>query len=73
MKPPKGFLIDCFGVEAARDESSAGFSQSSLPGLTRQSISFERVLRREMDARVKPAHDAEQAGHPRSSRGQTPA
>jgi hypothetical protein len=29
----------------------------SLPGLTRQSIRFERVLRRLMDARVKPAHD----------------
>src|SRR4051812_44917095 len=31
----------------------------SLPGLTRQSIRFERLLRRGMDARVKPAHDAE--------------
>jgi hypothetical protein len=31
----------------------------SLPGLTRQSILFVRLLRREMDARVKPAHDAE--------------
>jgi hypothetical protein len=31
----------------------------SLPGLTRQSIFFERFLRRMMDARVKPAHDAE--------------
>jgi hypothetical protein len=29
----------------------------SLPGLTRQSIFFERLLRRGMDARVKPAHD----------------
>jgi hypothetical protein len=29
-----------------------------LPGLTRQSILFERLLRRGMDARVKPAHDA---------------
>jgi hypothetical protein len=28
-----------------------------LPGLTRQSIAFERVLRKKMDARVKPAHD----------------
>src|SRR4051794_17112173 len=31
---------------------------SSLPGLTRQSIHFERLLRRVMDARGKPAHDA---------------
>jgi hypothetical protein len=30
-----------------------------LPGLTRQSIAFEKLLRRVMDARVKPAHDAE--------------
>jgi hypothetical protein len=28
-----------------------------LPGLTRQSICFERLLRREMDTRVKPAYD----------------
>src|SRR5947209_13920614 len=32
---------------------------SSLPGLTRQSIHFGRILQRSMDARVKPAHDAE--------------
>jgi hypothetical protein len=32
---------------------------ASLPGLTRQSIHFERVLRRWMDARVKPAHDGD--------------
>src|SRR5438270_13385885 len=31
---------------------------SSLPGLTRQSILFERLLRRWMDTRVKPAYDA---------------
>jgi hypothetical protein len=31
---------------------------TSLPGLTRQSIVFERLLQRWMDARVKPAHDA---------------
>jgi hypothetical protein len=31
---------------------------SSLPGLTRQSIFFERFLRRWMDTRVKPAYDA---------------
>jgi hypothetical protein len=29
----------------------------SLPGLTRQSIIFARVVQRPMDARVKPAHD----------------
>jgi hypothetical protein len=33
-------------------------SEASLPGLTRQSILLERLLRRWMDARVKPAHDA---------------
>src|SRR5258708_7508287 len=31
---------------------------SSLPGLTRQSISFARLCRRLMDARVKPAYDS---------------
>jgi hypothetical protein len=30
----------------------------TLLGLTRQSIRFEGVLRRLMDARVQPAHDA---------------
>jgi hypothetical protein len=30
---------------------------SSLPGLTRQSILFEKLFRSVMDARVKPAHD----------------
>jgi hypothetical protein len=29
----------------------------SLPGLTRQSIAFEKGLILWMDARVKPAHD----------------
>ncbi len=29
----------------------------SLPGLTRQSISFAKILAKRMDARVKPAHD----------------
>jgi hypothetical protein len=28
-----------------------------LPGLTRQSILFERLLRQKMDTRVKPAYD----------------
>src|SRR3954451_21701720 len=32
-------------------------STTSLPGLTRQSIVLKRVLRRWMDAGVKPAHD----------------
>jgi hypothetical protein len=31
------------------------YLNSSLPGLTRQSIVFERLLRRLMDTRVKPA------------------
>src|SRR4051812_12038848 len=31
---------------------------ASLPGLIRQSIFFERLLRRVMDTRVKPAYDA---------------
>jgi len=30
---------------------------SSLPGLTRQSITLRKNLRKKMDARVKPAHD----------------
>jgi hypothetical protein len=29
-----------------------------LPGLTRQSILFERLLAKTMDTRVKPAYDA---------------
>jgi hypothetical protein len=29
----------------------------SLPGLTRQSICFEKALAKSMDARVKPGHD----------------
>src|SRR5436305_2075304 len=37
--------------------SSAPVSFSSLPGLTRQSIRRRRILRRTMDARVKPGHD----------------
>jgi hypothetical protein len=32
-------------------------AKSSLPGLTRQSIIFEKRLAKKMDARVKPAHD----------------
>jgi hypothetical protein len=39
--------------------SRPGHETPSLPGLTRQSILFERVLRRVMDTRVKPAYDAE--------------
>ena len=30
---------------------------ASLPGLTRQSISFAKTLTKLMDARVKPGHD----------------
>jgi tRNA(Ile)-lysidine synthase len=32
-------------------------STASLPGLTRQSIEEQQIVRRRMDARVKPAHD----------------
>jgi hypothetical protein len=42
-------------------------STPSLPGLTRQSIFFERLLRSGMDARVKPAHDAENVETPANS------
>jgi hypothetical protein len=31
---------------------------ASLPGLTRQSISFAKTLTKLMDARVKPGHDS---------------
>jgi hypothetical protein len=41
-----------------------GTHDSSLPGLTRQSILFERVFRRLMDTRVKPAYDAEYVATP---------
>src|SRR4051812_42482232 len=37
---------------------------ASLPGLTRQSIRFERILRSGMDTRVKPAYDAEYVATP---------
>ena len=30
---------------------------SSLPGLTRQSIIFERLFAKTMDTRIKPAYD----------------
>ena len=33
-------------------------NHSSLPGLTRQSITLRKSLRKKLDARVKPAHDA---------------
>jgi hypothetical protein len=33
-----------------------------LPGLTRQSIDEKAFLSKEMDARVKPAHDELRAG-----------
>jgi len=38
---------------ARRDQWQGSLEAASLPGLTRQSIYF----RRQMDARVKPAHD----------------
>jgi hypothetical protein len=31
-------------------------TNASLPGLTRQSITLEKILHKKMDARVKPAH-----------------
>jgi hypothetical protein len=40
----------------------APFALPSLPGLTRQSILFEKILAKKMDARVKPAHDAAMCG-----------
>jgi hypothetical protein len=47
--------------------SLPGLPNSSLPGLTRQSILFVRLFRREMDARVKPAHDAANVKTPANS------
>jgi hypothetical protein len=41
-----------------RDARYNAQMRSSLPGLTRQSIPLKTLLRRLMDARVKPAHDA---------------
>jgi hypothetical protein len=41
----------------------ATFPFASLPGLTRQSTTFGKcILRQEMDARVKPAHDGAAEG-----------
>jgi hypothetical protein len=37
--------------------SRANAIKMSLPGLTRQSICFEKALAKWMDARVKPGHD----------------
>jgi hypothetical protein len=47
-------------ASAAMLERAASFTpKPSLPGLTRQSIPFVKVLfTKGMDARVKPAHDA---------------
>src|SRR3954469_16406642 len=42
---------------SCRIQSRAKMVHSSLPGLTRQSILFERLFRRWMDTRVKPAYD----------------
>jgi hypothetical protein len=55
-----------YGPGSAKQRFAKGYAPhrardtriSSLPGLTRQSIFFERVLRRWMDTRVKPAYDA---------------
>jgi hypothetical protein len=45
---------------AASRPGNENTTDSSLPGLTRQSILFEECfLRRVMDTRVKPAYDAE--------------
>ena len=48
------------GLEFLREHGrivSADTSPPSLPGLTRQSIVFDRLTRSVMDGRVKPAHD----------------
>src|SRR4051794_4203298 len=56
------FLCPCPGRGAAffmplRRTGTVPNTEASSPGLTRPSIFFERILRRAMDARVKPAHD----------------
>src|SRR5262249_10612335 len=43
--------------------------RSSLPGLTRQSISFANISRRRMDPRVKPGGDAVSRASPRQTNG----
>jgi hypothetical protein len=40
-------------------EDASPSPHSSLPGSTRQSILFEKILVKMMDTRVKPAYDAE--------------
>src|ERR1041385_3879812 len=55
----KRALAPCPPYALLRAASRPGNDGASLPGLTRQSIIFERLLRRWMDTRVKPADDAE--------------
>src|SRR5262249_58522729 len=45
------------------------YSVSSLPGLTRQSILFEKSFAKGMDPRVKPAGDGQQQSNKSSSTG----
>jgi len=42
---------------ARKCHQRANAIKMSLPGLTRQSICFEKALAKSMDARVKPGHD----------------
>jgi hypothetical protein len=52
-------VIDCDGwFEVSGGLAAALFLRLSLPGLTRQSITFaKKLFAKKMDARVKPAHD----------------
>src|SRR5258708_2266711 len=45
----------CLPIRRRRISTPPEFQPSSLPGLTRQSITFERFI--SMDARVEPGHD----------------
>jgi hypothetical protein len=53
----KSLIVDGWWARRKSAFAHPALSAASLPGLTRQSILFERLLRRWMDTRVKPAYD----------------
>ncbi len=63
LQPGSRFCEAARMPHRARDTRPAP-PNSSLPGLTRQSILFARVFRRVMDTRVKPAYGAEYGAAP---------
>jgi hypothetical protein len=53
----KSLIVDGWWARRKGAFAPPTLCAASLPGLTRQSIFFEGLLRRWMDTRVKPAYD----------------